>query len=113
MAKYRFDKNLTSKVLNTLIFLAEHYRGRRFRINDYTIIPKAVIICEGEICYLLEAFSRSLENVKAAVFDVAGLHKRYATQIEIYNNGNVIVSPKRPREAVEDFLNKIADYMDK
>lgn len=101
MVKFFFEKEFTMRVINTIVNLAEKNRKQPFRVGEYTVIPKAVILDDHGI---INAFSSALRNVKGVLVDVIGVHKKYLTQIEIYKDGSVVVSPSRPREAIEKFL---------
>ncbi len=110
MAKMEFSRELTRKAIRTLIRYAEMHRGRQFNIGKYRIVPKALYICEGSGCFYVFTFSQNIPNVRAVVVDVGGIHPKYATQLELREDGSVIVTPseRRGRDEIRRFLEEVA-----
>lgn len=112
MVKYLIEPRLAREVIDNFLRLAQKSRGLRFSVKrnnkEFIVIPKGVTICEGAYCYILDAFSPLLENVKGVIFDVLGLHEKFATLIEVYEEGSVVVSPSRPKELVIELLRGLA-----
>ncbi len=115
MGEIKVNKDTASLALKNLAILGSNTRGLRFRLGEYTIIPKVATITNNRE-YFLVMFSDKLAklikhyHLKSAIFDVLGIHKENVTQIQIFDSGTVVYSPSvnRDPERIKDLIEKLS-----
>ena len=110
--KTKVERNLARKAINFLLRKASEDGGKRFQVNKYTVIPKAAFTKDG----LLLVFTKTLlefaekYGIESIITDVLGLHGNKVTQLEIYENGEIVYSPRKNRDEreVQKFIELLA-----
>ena len=103
------DKERARRLIKLLILRFIKSEGRPITIKEYVLLPKLVVVEVGSYVrykLLVYTFTKRLLRVRpvAVVFDVKGLEKHLATQVEIVDDGTVIVMPDRDQERVYEFI---------
>jgi len=103
------------KLIDFLIRKFVTNKGRPITIKNYTIMPKFAVVEVGKYVkhrLILYTFTERLLRMrcKSIVFDVRGLKNNLVTQVEITDDGDVIVLPDRDKKAVDDFIHAIESH---
>lgn len=112
MAKTRVKRDLARKAINFLLRKASEDGGKRFQVNKYTVIPKAAFTKDGLLLVFTKTLSEFADRygIESIIIDVFGLHENKVTQLEIYENGEIVYSPGKNRNEceVQEFIKLLA-----
>lgn len=109
MARTEIDKDIVRKAISNLFRKARDNKGKRFTISNYTIIPKAIVV-DDELLIINAPYKINENELKSVIIDVLGLHGKWVTQLEIYEDGTIIYSPGKNRNEndIKEFIKSIA-----
>jgi len=115
------NADLAKKAIKGFLLLAAEHDGKRFTLTQPTNSrPLFVIPKEAEVYVSLNGLKQKMITCKFneallemevdnVVFDVIGLHRNFATQLQVYSDGYVIISPPRGKEDVMKLLQLLAE----
>ncbi len=112
MAKTKIKRKFAEQAIRYLLCKASESGGKRFRVGKYEVIPKAAFTEDGLLLIFTQALPEyaSKHKLESIIVDVLGLHENKVTQVEIYENGEVVYSPGRNRDEhdVQRFVEALA-----
>jgi len=111
MAKTKIESDVAKRAIDFLLRKASENGGRRFHVDGYIVIPKAAVTGDGLLLMFTKTLPEYAENYKleSVILDVLGLHENKVTQLEIYENGEVVYSPGKNRN--EDEIRKFVKLL--
>lgn len=103
MAKTKIKSDLARRAISSLLRKGSEKRGKRFQVDRYIVIPKAAVTEDGLLLIFTESLPELAERHKleSVIIDVLGLHENKVTQLEIYESGDVVYSPRKNRDENE------------
>jgi len=111
---YKIPPEDARKVINNIIFHIKSKGWTKLFTDSFTVIPSSIVICYPDRpCFYYYELPEKHENVFGVKFDVIGLHPKFATLVEVYTDGTVVVSPGlgRSKGRVHSLLDRLKSLL--